>query len=239
MDDKGLKKALDEGKIVTGMMVSQVRSPAIASLADTAGLDFFIVDMEHGSYSYETVANICLACNNLDISPIVRVPEIRRECLLKPLEAGAEGLLVPRVETKEEAERAVYFSRYAPQGDRGLSTRGAHTRFAKVGSEELASAANENILLMLQIETLKGVQNVDSIMSTCGVDLGFIGPSDLSFSLKNRLENYRESDLDEAVARVINACKCNNAASGIHIYDPEDARKWVESGLQLISINTI
>src|SRR5690554_1581053 len=93
---------LREGRVVVGTMVSQVRTPALAVMLAEAGLDFFILDCEHGSYSSESVADLCQMALEAGIAPIVRIPQISRETILRPLDSGADGILVPQVETAEE-----------------------------------------------------------------------------------------------------------------------------------------
>lgn len=232
-----VRSALKEGKVVVGIMVSELRTPALGPMLEAAGVHFMILDMEHGSFNYETMADIIANCRGLAIAPFVRVPEIRRECFLKPLEAGAVGILAPRVETREEAELCVYYSRYAPEGDRGLSLRRAHTGFKRVEAYEYTAYANQNVMVMVQIETALGVQNVDSILATSGLDVAFVGPSDLSHSL-GIAANLDDPAMVKALGRIIEAGRKHTVATGIHTYRPEVAKRLVDQGLQFISCNS-
>jgi len=232
--DNTVLSALQAGRIVVGCMISEMRSPAIGPVLDAAGLDFMILDMEHGAFSYETVNDILLACRGTRVVPFVRVPEIRRECFQKPLDAGAFGVLVPRVEKREEVEEAVRYSRYAPEGDRGLSLRRAHGGFRKAPRDEFTDAANRRVMVMVQIETERGVRNIDSILETPGLDLVFIGPSDLAHSYGIG----RANEMREEISRVVRTCAEKKIASGIHHADLSYVSELVRNGLQFVSCNT-
>lgn len=234
-----IKIALGNNKKVIGIMVSQIRNPVIVLMAEKAGFDFIIFDMEHGSYTYETIENLLVCCKNTSIVPIVRIPEIKKECILKPLEAGAEGILAPMVETAEEAKQLVHYTKYFPEGNRGFSSRRAHNKFQKSTKKQHALTSNKKIIVMLQIETLKAVNNIGSILSVKGIDMAFIGPSDLSFSLENNNNNNKEKlNLDNTIENIIKYCNNNNIASGMHTYNSEDAKKWINKGLSLVSCTT-
>jgi 2-keto-3-deoxy-L-rhamnonate aldolase RhmA len=215
-------------------MISEMRTPAVGPVLSAAGLDFMILDMEHGAFSFETVNDILLSCRGTRVVPFVRVPELRRECFQKPLDAGALGVLVPRVETREEAETAVRYARYAPEGDRGLSLRRAHGGFRKADPYDFTAAANARIMVMIQIESETGVRNIDSILETPGLDLVFIGPSDTAHSYGRG----REAEMREGVLRVVQACANKGVSSGIHHADPSYIDELARHGLRFVSCNT-
>lgn len=230
-----IKIALKEQKVVLGIFINQIRSPAISLILEECGLNFFIIDMEHGSFSYQTIEDVLIATRGLTITPIVRVPGITKECILKPLDAGALGIIVPMVETKEEAETVVSFAKYEPEGSRSLAKRRPHSGFKEVDPKKYTYLANNNILIMLQIESVKGMINLDKIIKTSGIDLIFIGPSDLSLSIK---ANNFDISIEEAIINIINICKKNEIPVGIHTNDIKYIKNLVQFGVQLISINT-
>ena len=229
-----VRTALGAGGLVVGCMISEMRTPAVGPILEAAGLDFMILDMEHGAFSFETVNDILLACRGTEIVPFVRVPELRRECFQKPLDAGASGVLVPRVESRADAEAAVRFARYSPDGDRGLSLRRAHGGFRKAEPFSFTSAANARIMVMVQIETETGVRNIDSILETPGLDLVFIGPSDMAHSYGEG----RNEDMKEGVLRIVRVCAAKGVHSGIHHADPGFVAGLVREGLRFVSCNT-
>ena len=229
-----VKMELARNNVVCGCMVAEVRTPAIAMILESAGLDFFIIDMEHGTFNYESMNDIILACRGLTIKPFVRVPAIEREAFQKPLDAGAVGLLVPRVETKRQVEECLDLMRYAPAGSRGLSLRRAHSGFTKQNAFQFTEVANENVMLMVQIETRRGVANIDSICEGSGIDVLFVGPSDLAHSYG---EDCAEA-VPQAIQRVIEVGKRNSIATGIHHADLDLVAGFVKQGMQFISGNT-
>ncbi|MDX1285110.1 MAG: aldolase/citrate lyase family protein, partial [Draconibacterium sp.] len=124
-----IKKRLQKGELVLGTIISEVRNPNLAYMLVQCGFEFFIIDNEHGTYSFETIANMIAAAKGAGISVIVRIPEITRENVLKPLDSGASGLLVPMVNTAEEAREVIRHAKYAPLGNRGVALRRPHNDY--------------------------------------------------------------------------------------------------------------
>ena len=229
-----IKSELSKDNVVCGCMVAEMRNPAIAMILESAGLDFFIIDMEHGSFTYETAADIIIACRGLSIVPFVRVPGIDREAFQKVLDAGALGVLVPRIETAGEAEQAADLLRYAPEGSRGLSLRRAHSGFGRPDRAQFTANANRNVMLMVQIETRNGVENIGSISDVAGIDVLFVGPSDLAHS-------YGAGDagqVERAVERVVQTGKDKGIATGIHHSSLQYIAGLAREGMRFFSVNT-
>ena len=237
MKENIIKKALRQGKVVTGMMVSESKTTMLGRILDAASVQFAIIDMEHGAYSTDSLPSIINGFYGVDCVPFVRVPCIRREYFLTPLELGALGLLVPRVENKEDAERCVYFSKYSPEGDRGVSSRGPHTLFRRVNIHDYMPYANENLLIMVQIESATALENLDEILAVDGIDVAFIGPSDLCQSLKLK-GGVNSPEMKNIVSQVVSCAQKHGKAAGIHIYDAVLAAEFIEKGMQFISCNT-
>ncbi len=229
-----IKSELVQDRVVCGCMVTEVRTPAIGMILESAGLDFFILDMEHGSFSYETANDIILSCHGLKIVPFVRVPALEREAFQKPLDSGARGILVPRVETREQVEAALDLMRYAPAGSRGLSIRRAHSGFTRQEPFQFTSDANRNVMLMVQIETRQGVENIEAVSDTPGVDVLFVGPSDLAHSYGE----VESETLDQAIARVIEVGKRKGIPTGIQHTSLPVITRLIEDGMRFISVNT-
>ena len=129
-----IKKRLQNGELVLGTIISEVRNPNIAYILAQSGFEFFIIDNEHGSYNQETIANMIAAARGAGISVIVRIPEISRQNILKPLDAGATGLLVPMVNNASEAEEIIRHAKYPTMGNRGAALRRPHNMYAKVNA---------------------------------------------------------------------------------------------------------
>jgi 2-keto-3-deoxy-L-rhamnonate aldolase RhmA len=229
-----IKTELSQGNTVLGCMVAEMRNPAVGMILESAGLDFLIIDMEHGSFSFETACDIIVACRGLRIVPFARVPGIDREAFQKLLDAGAKGLLVPRIETPEEVEQASDLIRYAPSGSRGLSLRRAHSGFTKADPAVFTTEANSNVMLMVQIETKRAIENRDDISSVPGIDVLFVGPSDLAHSYGAGVG----TQVEDAIEAVVAAGRARGIATGIHHSNVQYVTRLIKGGMRFMSINT-
>ena len=232
-----VKKRLQNEELVLGIMISEVRNPNIAFILAEAGYDYMIIDNEHGSYSSETVANLIAAARGAGISAIVRIPEIRRESIQKPLDAGANGLLIPQVHTVDQAEQVVYFSKYPPLGDRGVGLRRPHSKYAKVNAKDYLKQANADGFIAVQAESRQAVKNADRIAAVQGVDCIFVGPFDLSVSLGIPGEINHPSEI-EAIKKVIKACRDNNKVAGILMFDQTLLQNWIKEGVRFATYSS-
>lgn len=155
--------------------------PSAAELAGLAGFDFVVIDMEHTAHTLADVQHLVVAAENADVTPIVRVPEADEKLILRVLEMGAQGIMVPMLETAEEAARAANAVRYPPKGTRGTFS---HSRPARYGlaAKSLArffADADQEVLLVGLIETERGVENIESILDA-GIEVAIVGRGDLS-----------------------------------------------------------
>ena len=233
-----VKRALREGRIVFGPMVSEIRNPGIAVLFARAGFDLFFIDMEHSSFTLETMSDMVVAARAAGISPIVR-PSSRNlaENLSRPLDAGAEGLLVPQVQSREDVEKIVKWCRYAPLGERGMALSRQHTFFEGGNAVETMRQLNEEILICLQIEHREAIERLPEILSVPGIDVAFVGPADLSASL-GKPGQTSDPRVIEAVHRVMEVSRENNIIPGIHTDSLKTAKYWMDEGMKLIGFYT-
>ncbi|MDR6756366.1 2-keto-3-deoxy-L-rhamnonate aldolase RhmA [Mycoplana sp. BE70] len=232
-----MKPALASGAVLRGIMVSELKTPFLGAILDSAGMDFAILDQEHGSYGADMLATLIAGFRGGRCQPIVRVPEIRRDCFLTPLEMGAAGVLVPRVETADQARAIVDFCRYAPSGSRGVSLSRAHTGFARVSASEYLARANKEILIGVQIETAEALDSLDDILAVEGVDMAFIGPSDLSVSC-GISANLRAPEMASHIDNILAACRRHGKIGALQTTDWESAMALVPAGLAMISATT-
>jgi 2-keto-3-deoxy-L-rhamnonate aldolase RhmA len=232
-----LKASLARGEAVLGIMVSEIRTPMLGALLDAAGMHFAIIDQEHGAFGPESLAALIAGFRGGVCRPFVRIAETRREYILTALELGASGIVVPRVESRAQAEEIVRYARYAPAGDRGLSLCRAHTGFRRVEQREYIARANAEILVIAQIETKRALENLDEILGTPGIDMVFIGPSDLSLSC-GISSSLRAPEMRAAVDHVIARARHFGVGVGIQTYDPDAAAELVAAGVGLVSCNT-
>lgn len=222
-----------KGQTAVGTMIRLVRDPAIALVAANAGLDFLMLDMEHGPFSFETLADFAAMARAGKIDCFVRVPELSKGNVSRALDCGAVGVMVPMIRDAEDARLFVGWAKYAPVGMRGICGQGCHTGFRDQGDCMPIFTADENakILTIAQIELACAVDNVEAIASVAGIDALLIGPADLSNSLgvPGDLNHPR---MDEAIAKVAAAAQKHGKIFGLHAGDPL-TRKWMESGLTL------
>lgn len=222
-----IKKRLQNGELVLGTIISEIRNPNIAYMLAQCGFEFFIIDNEHGTYNPETIANMVAAARGANISVIVRIPQIDRENILKPLDAGAAGLLVPMVNTAAEAKEIIRHAKYPTMGNRGAALRRPHNKYAKVNAADYLKIANENTFIAVQAETTQAIENIEEIAAVEGVDCIFVGPFDLSISLENPGQINHPDEI-EAIEKIAAACKRHNKIAGILMFDQELLTKWIK-----------
>jgi 2-keto-3-deoxy-L-rhamnonate aldolase RhmA len=233
-----VKGALKEGKVVFGPMVSEIRTPGIAVLFAQAGFDLFFIDMEHSCLTTETMSDMILAARAAGISPIVR-PSSRRssEYLSRPLDSGADGLLVPQIQTREDVENIVKWCRYFPEGERGMALSRQHTFFEGGQALETTRQLNEEILLALQIEHRDAIERLPELLSVPGIDVAFVGPADLSASL-GKPGQSNDPKVMEAIHRVIEVSRETGIIPGIHTDSLKAAKYWIDEGMKMIGFYT-
>ncbi len=232
-----VKRAIQRGEAVLGTMVTEVRTPAIAQFLAEAGFDFFFMDMEHGPYNIETVADIIRAARLAGICPLVRVPNPDYHLLCRPLDAGAQGLMVPRVETVEQVKHIVDAVKYPPVGCRGCSVLKGHSDYHPEPVGDFIEWMNAETLVILQIERKQAIDNIDELLSVPGVDAAVMGPNDLSLSLgvPGQMDHPL---LIEHIDKVIAACQRHGLVSGTHIGDLEALKGWIRKGMRLITYSS-
>jgi len=190
-----------------------LREPLLAEEASRAGYDWVCIDLQHGLVGFEHVDAMLAAASLGSASPLVRVPWNDTWMINRVLDAGAAGVIVPMVNTAEEAARAVAACRYAPVGVRSIGPTAAAVRHG-AGYVE---AANDDVLCIVMVETAHAVRNIDAIVAVPGVDAVYIGPSDLSLSLgvEPRMDQSAPEFLD-ALAAVSRACARAGVVAGVH-----------------------
>jgi len=233
-----MKRALKEGKVVFGPMVSEIRTPGIAVLFAQAGFDFFFIDMEHSCFTTETVSDMIVAARAVGIPTIVRPPSrTSHEHLSRPLDSGAAGLLVPQIQTQEDVENTVKWCRYYPMGERGMALSRQHTFFESGKTVESMGQLNEEVLIAVQIEHRDAVESLPELLSVPGIDVAYVGPADLSTSL-GRPGQTDDHDVDKAIHRVIEVSEENGIIPGIHTSSLENAKYWIDEGMKMVGFCT-
>ena len=218
------------------MSVSELTSPVLPLLFAQSGYDFIFIDLEHGPNGFRDVADMVWACRRSGITPLVRVPEPERFYISRFLDIGAQGIVIPRVESAEVVDQIVSYGRYAPDGTRGAALGGRHTDFGAVADQtETLAEANRQVLLSIQIETTIGLERVEAIVSRPGVDLCFVGPQDLSIAL-GVPGQFHHPKMDEAMDHIIEVCARYKVPVGCQSGDLTFSTKWMGRGCKYIML---
>jgi len=230
---------LREGKRIVGTMVRMIQDPAVAVSAHKAGLDFILLDLEHGPYTMETMGNIFKVGRAFGMGCFVRVPELAKGYVSRSLDAGATGVMVPMLESVEQAKNLVAWAKYPPLGNRGFGGIGGHTDYASIptdATQAFMAKANVDTLAIAQIETGLAIQNIDAIAAVPGIDALLIGPNDLAISI-GVTGDLMGDTVDKAIGKVAAAAKKHGKIFGMHGPDPLTDR-WLPKGLTLVMSNT-
>lgn len=229
---------LREGKRAVGTMVRMTRNPAVARMAHNAGLDYIMLDLEHGPYSMETVDDIFKVGRALGLGCFVRVPELAKGTVSRALDSGATGVMVPMLESVEQARLLVRWAKYAPLGSRGLGGAGGHSNFKGFSPDatpDFMAKANVDTIAIAQIETARAIENIDAIAAVPGIDALLIGPNDLAISMGCAGDLLGET-LDKAIGKVSEAAQKHNKIFGMHAADAL-LERWLPKGLTFVMNN--
>jgi len=228
------KQVLAEGKIPVGHMIMEFPTRGMAQILDAAGLDFVVVDMEHTGLTIGDVADMMAWFKATTITPFVRVPQIEYHFIARILDAGALGVMVPNVKTAAEARAIVDAAKYAPLGKRGVGLGGAVTDYKTVDPQEFMEYSIQNTTIICQIESQQGLDNLDEIAATQGVDVLWVGHFDLTQSLGIVGQLHHKKCL-EALRRVVETAKRYGLGAGIQPRNLAQAQEWMEIGFNVIS----
>jgi 2-keto-3-deoxy-L-rhamnonate aldolase RhmA len=227
-----LKERLRNGEVTYGVSVGTACLDIVSALSRLP-FDWIWYDAEHGVLNTEILHAMLHAGRGGRASSLVRVPWNDMVHIKKALDIGAEGLIIPWVNNREQAEAAVRAAKYPPQGIRGIGPR--FTLFTGEDGGEYLRTANDEVFIMVQIETMEAVTNLDEILTTPGVDAFLIGPSDLSASM-GYLGQPLHPEVEEVVAGVIRRGKQLGVPGGYASASIDINRKRIEQGFQLITL---
>jgi 4-hydroxy-2-oxoheptanedioate aldolase len=198
-----------------------------------AGFDWLCVDMQHGSIDYQVAIGMLQAISTTDTVPIVRVPWNEPGIIMKTMDAGAYGVIVPMVNSRAEAEAAVGACRYAPEGYRSYGPG----RVVLYAGPDYFANANRTVLCICMIETREAIENAEEIISTPGVDAIYIGPSDLSVSLGlPPASDHDAPEFARAIDKVLALCKQYGVIAGAHCGTTDVAKKRIAQGFRFVQV---
>jgi 4-hydroxy-2-oxoheptanedioate aldolase len=208
-------------------------SSVSAEMMAHSGVDWLCVDMQHGSIDYPDALPMLQAISTTETVPIVRVPWNEPGIIMKMLDAGAYGVIVPMINSRAEAEAAVSACRYAPQGSRSYGP----ARATLYAGRDYFDHANETMLCICMIETAEAIKNADEIIGTPGVDAIYIGPSDLGVSLGlPPASDHDDPQFVGALGKVLAACEKHGVIAGAHCGTPAVAKKRIAQGFRFVQV---
>ena len=221
-----------EGGKTVGAWLS-VNSAFTAEVMAHEGFDWLCIDAQHGLLDYPDAVHMLTAISTTDAIPLVRVPWNDPGTIMKMLDAGAYGVVVPLVNDRAEAEAAVAACRYPPAGIRSSGPARA-TLYAGEGYQQ---HANDEIACIVMIETAHALDNLDQIMATPGVDAAYIGPADLAYGL-GLTPGSDDPRLAAAIERILEAAQRHGVAPGIHTNSVERTVEYLEMGFQMVTLGS-
>ena len=228
------RQVVEQGKIPVGHMIWEFGTRGIAKILESTGIDFVLVDMEHTGFDAERIADLMAWFKATPIAPMVRVPQSLYHFLARTMDAGALGVMIGNVETGEQARSIVQAVKYAPLGNRGVGLGGAHTDYVVPDPVAYFRESNKATTIICQIESTKGLANLDAIAQTDGVDVLWVGHFDLtqSMGIPGQFDDPRFLD---ALRSVVAAAKKHGKLAGIQPGNAQQADEWLKLGFNVIS----
>ena len=231
------KRKLADGQVVFGGLIGS-NAPDQVELFGAIGYDFVFLDCEHGSISLAEVENMCRAAEVYEITPIVRVPNHAETTILQYLDRGVQGIIVPHVNTRADAEAVARAARYFPDGNRGVGSGRAHDYGVRLTREESTRWINAETLVIPMVEEVEAIDNLDDILSVPGVDILHVASSDLTQSL-----GYPGPEKVREVMRdTIRRIRAGGKAAGAGGNSPTDTAgvaEMIDAGANFITISAL
>lgn len=231
LKNQSIKGKLKRGEKVIGTWC-EIPSPEVTNILAKAGLDFVIIDMEHGSMDFNLAARMVMAAEADNCSPLIRVSRNNDSDILRALETAAEGIIVPHIESLEDRIKAINYAKYPPIGERSLNpyTRAGGYRSYKNFTKE----QNENTLVGLIIEGKEGIKNIEKLIDDKNVDLVYIGTYDISAML-GIPGNTKHPLVFETLKKLIKIVRKKHKAVGCLFHDAEELKVFQKIGIQFLT----
>ncbi len=233
MRRNSVKATLDSGGVALGTMVFEFKTPGIGNIAANAGADFVLFDTEH-SGGQEKIAGVIAAMRSSNAVPLVRIAATSRPHIAAPLDAGAMGLMIPMVENADQARAIVDAAKYPPLGRRGAAFALAHDDYLAGDPKAKMQSANDELLLIAQIETEGGLRKVEDIAAIDGIDVLWIGQFDLTNSLGIPAE-FDHPTYNAALDRCVNVARRYRKSAGFMASSVSEALNYIERGFRCVA----
>jgi 4-hydroxy-2-oxoheptanedioate aldolase len=228
------KHRLSQGQLALGMGVRGMRGVEVARVMKTAGFDFLFIDLEHGATSVETAFQISVAALDAGIAPLIRVPHGELALGTRCLDGGGLGVVIPHVDTPEDARAMVDAFRFQPVGHRSIGGGYPQFGFAAVPAQEVTVALNDATLVVAMMETPRAIENAEQIAAVPGIDVLLMGTNDLclEMGIPGQLENER---VVAAIDTVVAACRKHGKWPGLGgVYRKELMQRYIARGMRFV-----
>lgn len=226
-----LRDVWAEGKTAFGAWL-MMSTPAAAEMVASMGFDYIGLDCQHGLYAYDEMRDILFALKGIETTPFVRVPSSDPWWIGKALDAGAEGIIVPLVNSRDDAERAAAACRFPPDGERSFGLARGHQPLGRDPSQ-----INRSVMCFAMIETREGLESAEEICTTPGIDGIYVGPSDLALSL-GLPPMFAEPTPEHAgaIEKIQKTCESAGIVPAIHAFSGADAKARAEQGFRMVTV---
>jgi 4-hydroxy-2-oxoheptanedioate aldolase len=232
-----VKRALKAGQPSVGTWLS-LGSITAARFMARAGFAWLTVDIEHSLVGWETATHLFATTADAGCTALARVPSNRHDHIKRVLDNGAHGTVVPMVNSRAEAEAAVSAALYPPVGTRSVGGS-VHALNFDTTAPDYYAHANEELLIVLQCEHIKAVEDADAIFAVPGIDAIFVGPNDLAASMRSKEGKPPSAEATaKAMRHILDTCRKHRVAAGLHCTSPEEARQRIDEGWQFIAIGS-
>jgi 4-hydroxy-2-oxoheptanedioate aldolase len=231
-----VKTKLKQGKTVVGSFL-YIPSPKLAEFVGLCGFDFIVIDQEHGPIDIDRAEEMVRACELAGTTPLVRVGGLSSHPILQALDIGGMGVHIPSVNTADQAREAVRLCKYAPLGHRGLAGVRAAEYGLRGSLSDYCRQANQETLVIIHIEEMEAISNLDELLSVEGIDVYYLGPTDLSNSIGRPGSNDAglSKIVDDAIEKIVQAGK----VAGIITNDPGAARRYLGMGVRYMATHAV
>ena len=230
-----VKQALKAGRPSVGTWLSLGSITAARFLA-RSGFAWLTVDIEHSLVGWETATHLFASIADAGCTALARVPSSSHDHIKRVLDNGAHGIVVPMVNSREQAEASVAAAKYPPTGNRSVGGS-VHALNFQTSAADYFAHANDEVLVVLQCEHIRAVENADAIFSVPGIDAIFVGPNDLAASMRSKDNKPPSGEATaEAMKHILATCRKHGVAPGVHCMNVEEARHRIEEGWQFVAV---
>lgn len=231
-----IKDRIRAGEVLIGGMVP-LCSAALVEALGFAGVDFVIIDTEHGPADTESTENILRAANSGGTTPFVRVPAAQRDIISRVMDSGAAGVMIPQINSLADLDLAAHAMWFPPRGQRGLAPTVRAAKYGFLPLDDFLAWTNNDTVLIAQIESQEAIHNLPALVETGKIDIAFIGPMDLSqsFGVPGQISHHA---VQGAIDDVLQICRDHRVTVGSVARDPNGVVEWVRRGCSFIAMTS-